>query len=76
MTGISETNKDLLESERTSLLKEMIPAGILADYDKWYSSVDMVKRLKKYPIVYKMVRFVERCLFQIDKRKGKEVVKQ
>jgi glycosyltransferase involved in cell wall biosynthesis len=75
MTGISETNKDLLESERTSLLKEMIPAGILADYDKWYSSVDMVKRLKKYPMVHKMVRFVERCLFQIDKRKGKEVVK-
>ena len=75
MTGISETNKDLLESERSSLLKEMIPAGILADYDNWYSSVDMVKRLKKYPIVYKMVRFVERCLFQIDKRRGKEIVK-
>lgn len=76
MTGISETNKDLLESERSSLLKEMIPAGILVDYDKWYSSVDMVKRLLRYPIVFKMVRFVERCLFQIDKRKGKEVVKK
>ena len=75
MTGISETNKDLLESERSSLLKEMIPSGILADYDKWYSSVDMIKRLMKYPVVFKIVRFVERCLFQIDKRKGKEVVK-
>jgi glycosyltransferase involved in cell wall biosynthesis len=75
MTGISETNKELLESERTSLLKEMIPAGILTDYDKWYSSVDMVKRLQRYPVVFKIVRFLERCLFQIDKRQGKEVVK-
>lgn len=75
MTGISETNKGLLESERSSLLKQMIPAGILADYDKWYSSVDMVKRLMKYPVVFNMVRFVERCLFQIDKRKGKRTVK-
>lgn len=75
MTGISETNKDLLESERTSLLKEMIPAGILTDYDSWYTAVDMVKRLQRYPVAFKIVRFFERCLFQIDKRKGKEVVK-
>lgn len=75
MTGISETNKDLLESERTSLLKEMIPAGILTDYDRWYTAVDMVKRLQRYPVAFKVVRFFERCLFQIDKRKGKEVVK-
>lgn len=75
MTGISETNKDLLECERSTLLKEMIPSGILADYDKWYSSVDMVKRLMRYPLAFKVVRFVERCLFQIDKRKCKEVVK-
>ena len=75
MTGISETDKDLLECERSTLLKEMIPSGILADYDKWYSSVDMVKRLMRYPLAFKVVRFVERCLFQIDKRKCKEVVK-
>lgn len=74
MTGISETNKELLEAERISLLQEMIPTGILTDYDKWYSSVDMIKRLKKYPVVFKVVRFLERCLFQIDKRKGKEIV--
>lgn len=74
MTGISETNKDLLESERTSLLQDMIPRGILADYEKWYSSVDMIKRLIKHPLVFKIVRFMERCLFQIDKRKGKEIV--
>ena len=75
MTGISETNKELLEAERSSLLQEMIPTGILADYNNWYSSVDMIKRLKKYPLVFKVVRFLERCLFQIDKRKGKEIVK-
>ena len=74
MTGISETNKDLLESERTALLKEMIPSGVLVDYDKWYSSVDMVKRLSKYPAVFKLVRFMERCLFQIEKRRDKEYV--
>ena len=74
MTGISETNKGLLDSERSALLKEMIPSGVLADYDKWYSSVNMVKRLTKYPAVFKLVRFMERCLFQIEKRRNKEFV--
>ena len=74
MTGISETNKGLLDAERSALLKEMIPSGILADYDKWYSSVNMVKRLTKYPAVFKLVRFMERCLFQIEKRRNKEFV--
>lgn len=74
MTGISETNKDLLESERSALLKEMIPSGILADYDKWYSSVNLVKRLSKYPAAFKLVRFMERCLFQFEKRRNKEFV--
>ena len=74
MTGISETNKGLLDAERSALLKEMIPSGVLADYDKWYSSVNMVKRLTKYPAVFKLVRFMERCLFQIEKRRNKEFV--
>lgn len=74
MTGISETNKGLLDAERSALLKEMIPSGVLADYDKWYSSVNMVKRLSKYPAVFKLVRFMERCLFQIEKRRNKEFV--
>lgn len=74
MTGISETNKGLLDSERSALLREMIPSGILADYDKWYSSVNMIKRLSKYPAVFNLVRFMERSLFQIEKRKNKEFV--
>lgn len=69
MTGISETNKELLESERKQLLTEMINPKILADYDQWYSSMDQMARIHRYPVVKKMVWFVERCLFKYEKLK-------
>ncbi len=75
MNGISESNKDLLNSERIALLKEMIPYGILSDYDRWYDGIMMLDRLSRYPFVYKMVRFVERVLFKIEKRK-REYIKR
>lgn len=76
MTGISETNKDLLEKERRSLLKEMIPSGILHDYDKWHDDVEIMARFEEHPAILSFVRFIERCLFQLDKIKAKEIVRK
>lgn len=75
MNGISESNKELLNDERTALLKEMIPHGILSDYDNWYEGIMIMDRIKRYPFVYKMVRFVERVLFKVEKKK-REYIKQ
>ena len=66
MTGISETNKDLLNNERKQLLKAMIPVGILRDYDNYHSVVDQYKRLKKRHL-WGLVYFVERVLFKLEK---------
>lgn len=69
MNGISETNKGLLDSERTALLKEMVPFGILADYDRWYTDIRIIERLERYPFTWKLVKFAERVLFKIERVK-------
>lgn len=66
MTGISETNKDLLNNERNQLLKEMVPVGILRDYDNYHFIVHQHKRLKKHHL-WGLVYFVERVLFKLEK---------
>lgn len=66
MGGISETRKDILEEERTRLLKELVPPGILHDYDRYHFPMEQYDRLKRHhlwPIVY----FVERVLFKLEK---------
>lgn len=69
MSGISETNKDLLNNERRALLKQMIPPGILNDYNRWYSSIKIMERIEKYPVVNYIVRFIERVLFKFEKKR-------
>jgi glycosyltransferase involved in cell wall biosynthesis len=66
-TGISSTNLKLDKAERRQVLEELLPAPILADYDKYSFDIEQMQRLKKYPVVYKMVWFVERLLFKLDK---------
>ena len=66
MTGISETNKDLLNSERNRLLEELIPAGILKDYDEFHFPMIQYRRLKKYHL-WGLVYFIERVLFKLEK---------
>lgn len=66
MNGISETRKDILNEERNRLLHELVPAGILADYDRYYfpmSQYDRLKRHHLWPLVY----FIERVLFKLEK---------
>lgn len=67
MNGISETNKGLDKSERKKVLSELIPSTILADYDRWAFPIGQMKRLKRHPWAYKLVWFLERCLFKIEK---------
>ena len=73
MTGISETNKGLAKAEREQVLRELVRPTVLADYDAWVPSIRMMRRIKRHPWAYKMVWFLERCLFKAEKRKDKKV---
>ena len=66
-TGISSTNLRLDKAERRQVLEELLPAAVLADYDKYSLNIDQMQRLKRYPVIYKTVWFMERCLFKLDK---------
>ena len=72
MTGISETNKDLDKAERQQVLDQLVPKAVLADYEQYAFPMEQIKRLKRHPWAYKMVWFVERCLFKMEKAKRKK----
>ena len=71
MTGISETNLELRDKEKKQELSKMIPATILADYQNWSFPLEQMKRLKRHPLAYKIVWFMERCLFKWEKWKNR-----
>ncbi len=71
MTGISETNKNLDKAERLQVLKELLPAKILLDYQTWSFSISQAQRIKRYHLLNKLYYFMERCLFKLDKWKIK-----
>ncbi len=66
MNGISETRKDILNEERNRLLNEMIPQGILKDYDRYYFPMSQYDRLKRH-YLWGLVWFIERVLFKLEK---------
>lgn len=66
MNGISETRKDILEAERAELLRQMVPNGILSDYDKYHFVMTEYDRLKRHNL-WGIVYFVERVLFKLEK---------
>ena len=67
MTGISETNKALDKAERAQVLGELFPSSILSDYDEWAFPISQMKRLKRHPWACKLVWFLERSLFKLEK---------
>ena len=73
MCGISETNKELNNSERKKVLDELIPQAILEDYNRWSFPIEQMKRLKRHPWAYKLVWFIERCLFKSEKHHLKRI---
>ncbi len=64
-TGISSTNKDLELKERRQVLEDLLPVNVLVDYDRFSFDIVQMERLKRYPLIYKIVWFVERLLFDL-----------
>lgn len=73
MTGISENakSKAMIRDERAKVLEEVIPAGYLHDYRKYSEDIHLMRRIHRYPLAYKLVWFVERCLFKLEKSSNK-----
>ena len=70
-TGISSTNLTLDKAERRQVLEQMLPPAVLADYDRYHFAIDQHERLRRYPILYKLVYLTERILFKFDKWNAK-----
>ena len=66
MTGISETNLNFREDERRQELDKMFPKAIMSDYYNYHFPLTQYKRLKKHK-VWKLVYFLERILFKLEK---------
>jgi len=65
-TGISSINKELDKKERRAVIEEFYPQSFLADYDNYYLAIDQYKRLKKYPLFFKLYWLTERILFKLE----------
>ena len=65
--GISETNLKLRNEERAKVLKEITPPAVWVDYNKHSFHIDQMNRLHRYPLFYKLVWFIERCLFKWER---------
>ena len=72
MTGISETNKELEREERKRVLEQLFPKAVLDDYEQYAFSINQIKRLQRHPWAYKLVWFLERCLFKMEKTRIKK----
>ena len=66
-TGISETNLAKRDEERAKVLKAITPPAVWEDYNQHIFHFEQIKRLKRYPLFYKLVWFIERCLFKWEK---------
>ena len=66
-TGISETNLKLRNEERAKVLKEITPPAVWVDFDRHSFHIEQMNRLHRYPLFYKLVWFIERCLFKWEK---------
>lgn len=72
MNGISEKNKALDKAERRRVLNELIPSTILNDYDRWALPINRMRRIERHPWANKIVMFLERGLFKMEKRRNKK----
>ena len=67
MSGISNSSPEIEKSERRSVLEELIPQNILADYDMHWQKIDQMKRINSYKITEIVVSFIERVIFKLEK---------
>lgn len=71
MSGISETNKALVATERKQVLEQLLPKAVVDDYERNAFALGQIKRLQRHPWAYKLVWFLERCLFKKERSKLK-----
>lgn len=73
MMGISENadSRERIRKERDAVLKAMVPMGYLHDYECYADDIYLMRRLHRHPWAFKIVHFIERCLFKIEKRNNK-----
>ncbi|MCQ2333460.1 MAG: glycosyltransferase [Paludibacteraceae bacterium] len=67
MTGTSNQNTDKWQVEKRPELEGCVPARILADYDAYYQDICLMQRIHRHQWAYRLVWFVERVLFKIEK---------
>ncbi|MGK0328122.1 MAG: glycosyltransferase involved in cell wall biosynthesis [Paraglaciecola sp.] len=67
MTGISVRDKELVNRERKEVLKELIPASILSDYQNWSSQIIQLQRINRFSWAKNTLWFIERLLFKFEK---------
>ncbi len=58
MNGISSTNHKLIQEERTKVLNELLPLGVVAEFDRLSKDLKMLERLKKMPLILFIIRFL------------------
>lgn len=71
MTGISETNDELVKAERKAVLEQTFPKAMLLDYARYAEPMDRYDRLCRHPWALRLTGFLERCLFKLEKMKDK-----
>ena len=74
MTGVSESgerSRQTIQKERRQVLQKSLPAPVLADYDRFAADITLMRRIHRHPWAFRLVRFLERCLFKYEKWKAK-----
>lgn len=69
LNGISQNNMQLNYSERSKVLSELVPPGILANYRFYDKDIRMMQRIRRHNMAYRLVCYIERLLFKIEERK-------
>ncbi len=67
MGGVSNINQTLEREERQKVLKELIPANILKDYEKHWFEIRQIERIKRYWLANKIFWLFERLLFKYER---------
>ena len=75
MTGVSETtgSREKIKVERRKVLAELFPKAILSDYEAYSQDIYVMRRLHRFPWACKLVWFLERSLFKVEKRRKKRM---
>lgn len=78
MSGISENanSKAVIREERGKVLEELIPLAYLRDYQQYAEDIYLMRRIHRHRWADKLVWFVERSLFKVEKWKNSKKKQQ